>query len=77
MCCAWILTKSDGRAPCKALEPEWLSTSAQQRENLMSIDCTAESKLCKEFDVISYPALRYFDGHGNMKPYRGPRRSPS
>ncbi|KAH8157953.1 hypothetical protein CIB48_g10294 [Xylaria polymorpha] len=41
----------------------------------MSIDCSSESALCDEFGVISYPALRYFDGHGHTKSYRGPRRA--
>ncbi|KAF2971518.1 hypothetical protein GQX73_g2071 [Xylaria multiplex] len=41
----------------------------------MSIDCSTLSAVCDEFSVISYPALRYFDGHGNMKSYRGPRKA--
>ncbi|TGJ88394.1 hypothetical protein E0Z10_g271 [Xylaria hypoxylon] len=41
----------------------------------MTIDCSTESAVCDEFSVISYPALRYFDGHGYTKPYRGPRRA--
>ncbi|KAJ3578257.1 hypothetical protein NPX13_g2310 [Xylaria arbuscula] len=56
------------------LEPEWLSIT-NLHKGLMSIDCSANSALCNEFDIISYPALRYFDGHGHTKPYRGPRKA--
>lgn len=51
-----------------------MSISGAQ-QSLMSIDCSTESTLCDEFSVISYPALRYFDGHGRMKSYRGSRRA--
>ncbi|KAI0450380.1 hypothetical protein F5B21DRAFT_491034 [Xylaria acuta] len=55
-------------------EREWMSI-ADSHKSLMSIDCRAESALCNEFHVHSWPALRYFDGHGNMKSYRGPRKA--
>ncbi|KAI0856893.1 thioredoxin-like domain-containing protein [Xylaria cubensis] len=58
----------------RALESEWMSIAGTQK-SLISIDCLSESALCDEFGVISYPALRYFDGHGHMKSYRGPRRA--
>ncbi|KAI0420345.1 thioredoxin-like protein [Xylaria grammica] len=58
----------------QVLESEWTSI-ADSHTSLMSIDCSIESVLCDEFSVISYPALRYFDGHGHTKPYRGPRRA--
>ncbi|KAI0469366.1 hypothetical protein F4859DRAFT_487936 [Xylaria cf. heliscus] len=58
----------------QTLEPEWMSI-ADAHKSLMSIDCSSESALCDEFGVISYPALRYFDGHGDTKSYRGPRRA--
>ncbi|KAI1424826.1 thioredoxin-like domain-containing protein [Xylaria sp. FL1777] len=48
---------------------------ASSYRSLMSIDCSVESAVCDEFSIISYPALRYFDGHGHTKPYRGPRRA--
>ncbi|KAI0441068.1 thioredoxin-like protein [Xylaria telfairii] len=57
-----------------SLEPEWMSIAGSHK-SLMSIDCSSESALCDEFGVISYPALRYFDGHGYTKSYRGPRRA--
>ncbi|KAI1110974.1 hypothetical protein F5Y14DRAFT_335066 [Nemania sp. NC0429] len=58
----------------QALEPEWISVSGS-RKSLMSIDCSTESAVCDEFGIISYPALRFFDGHGHTRSYRGPRRA--
>ncbi|KAI0537698.1 hypothetical protein GGR58DRAFT_470431 [Xylaria digitata] len=62
------------KAGSQVLESEWMSI-ADSHKSLMSIDCSTESAVCDEFSVISHPALRYFDGHGNMKPYRGPRKA--
>ncbi|KAI0907221.1 hypothetical protein F4823DRAFT_603695 [Ustulina deusta] len=63
-------------AGSQALEPEWTSI-ASSHKSLMSIDCSIESAICDEFSIISYPAFRYFDGHGHTKPYRGPRKASS
>ncbi|KAI1804565.1 thioredoxin-like domain-containing protein [Daldinia bambusicola] len=64
-------------AASQALEPEWISATESKKKSLISVDCASVSSLCKEFDVISYPALRFFDGHGKMASYRGPRRASS
>ncbi|KAI1135797.1 hypothetical protein F5Y05DRAFT_161319 [Hypoxylon sp. FL0543] len=64
-------------AASQALEPEWISATESEKKALMSIDCSSAASLCQEFGVISYPALRFFDGHGKMTPYRGPRRASS
>ncbi|KAI1644852.1 uncharacterized protein F4817DRAFT_198405 [Daldinia loculata] len=64
-------------AASQALEPEWTSAVESEKKSLISVDCASAASLCKEFDVISYPALRFFDGHGKMTPYRGPRRTSS
>ncbi|KAI1173005.1 hypothetical protein F4777DRAFT_480519 [Nemania sp. FL0916] len=78
--CSTVASRSIGanerihRAGSQALEPEWASVSASQKY-LMSIDCSVEAALCNEFNVVSYPALRFFDGHGHARPYRGPRRA--
>ncbi|KAI0131100.1 hypothetical protein F4814DRAFT_404820 [Daldinia grandis] len=64
-------------AASQALEPEWTSAVESEKKSLLSVDCASAPSLCKEFDVISYPALRFFDGHGKMTPYRGPRRASS
>ncbi|KAI0401511.1 thioredoxin-like domain-containing protein [Xylaria palmicola] len=62
------------RPGSQLLEPEWTSLSGSHK-SLMSIDCSSEPAVCDEFGIISYPALRYFDGHGHMRSYRGPRRA--
>ncbi|KAF3070789.1 Protein disulfide-isomerase [Daldinia childiae] len=64
-------------AASQVLEPEWTSAAESEKKSLISVDCASAASLCKEFDVISYPALRFFDGHGKMTPYRGPRRRSS
>lgn len=45
---------------------------------VLSIDCTQESKLCDEFDVASYPAIRLFhqDSSRGVHRYRGAREAP-
>ncbi|KAJ2980788.1 hypothetical protein NUW58_g6855 [Xylaria curta] len=58
----------------QALESEWMSI-AGSHTSLISFDCSTGSAVCDEFGIISYPALRFFDGHGQMKSYRGPRRA--
>ncbi|KAI1214353.1 uncharacterized protein F4807DRAFT_407634 [Annulohypoxylon truncatum] len=64
-------------AASQALEPEWTSAIESETKGLMSIDCASTKSLCQEFGIISYPALRFFDGHGKMTSYRGPRRASS
>ncbi|KAI1084625.1 thioredoxin-like domain-containing protein [Whalleya microplaca] len=63
-------------AASQALETEWTSI-AESEKSLISINCASEAGLCHEYGVISYPALRFFDGHGKMTPYRGPRKASS
>ncbi|KAI1760632.1 thioredoxin-like protein [Hypoxylon sp. FL1150] len=62
-------------SPSQALESEWTIATETEKNALISVDCASASSLCREFGVISYPALRFFDGHGKMTPYRGPRRA--
>ncbi|KAI0180742.1 hypothetical protein GGR52DRAFT_566999 [Hypoxylon sp. FL1284] len=64
-------------APSQALEAEWTAATEKEKKTLISVDCASEASLCREFGVISYPSLRFFDGHGKMTPYRGPRRASS
>ena len=40
----------------------------------MSIDCTSESTLCHEHDVVSYPAIRVFNSP-SMTRYKGARKA--
>ncbi|KAL8420558.1 hypothetical protein RB594_003372 [Gaeumannomyces avenae] len=59
-----------------ALEPEWTSIQETERDNnVVSLDCGAKRKLCDEFHVISYPAIRLYHQDGRMDRYRGPRRA--
>ncbi|KAL7623688.1 hypothetical protein AAE478_005240 [Parahypoxylon ruwenzoriense] len=62
-------------APSQALEPEWTFAAESEEKALISINCASTPSLCREFGVISYPTLRFFDGHGEMTSYRGPRRA--
>ena len=63
-------------AASQALEAEWDKISETEK-TLSSIDCSSLSQLCKDYDIISYPTIRFFDGHGTITPYRGPRTSQS
>ncbi|KAK8026253.1 hypothetical protein PG990_004076 [Apiospora arundinis] len=59
-------------AACKTLEPEW--AAVEEASNLAaSVDCSKNKQLCKDQGVISYPAIRLYDGEGKATPYRGPR----
>ncbi|KAL8369837.1 hypothetical protein RB595_000265 [Gaeumannomyces hyphopodioides] len=59
-----------------ALKPEWTSIQETERDNnVVSLDCGAKRKLCDEFHVISYPAIRLYHQDGRMDRYRGPRRA--
>ncbi|KAI1327640.1 hypothetical protein F5Y16DRAFT_189620 [Xylariaceae sp. FL0255] len=59
---------------CWQFKPEWEALlESQSQRGLLSIDCSSERGLCDEFDVASYPAIRYFDKQGTSTPYRGPR----
>ncbi|KAH8203761.1 hypothetical protein TruAng_002054 [Truncatella angustata] len=60
----------------QALESEWAAISKSEKA-LASVDCAALSQLCLDHDIISYPTIRYFDGHGNATPYRGSRTADS
>ncbi|KAK8077056.1 hypothetical protein PG996_003226 [Apiospora saccharicola] len=60
------------RVACEALVPVWARVE-EESDHVASIDCTKYKELCKEYDVISYPAIRHFSSDGKMTPYRGPR----
>ncbi|ETS85669.1 hypothetical protein PFICI_03694 [Pestalotiopsis fici W106-1] len=63
-------------AASQALESEWEKISESEK-TLSSIDCSSLAQLCKDYEIISYPTIRFFDGHGTITPYRGPRTSQS
>jgi protein disulfide-isomerase A1 len=68
-------TDKFSREPSKALEAEWLAATSQTKTALLSIDCKAEADLCQEQSVISYPAIRVFDGSEKVRRYKGPRKA--
>ncbi|KAK8108297.1 uncharacterized protein PG998_010310 [Apiospora kogelbergensis] len=57
---------------CKALQSEW-ATVEEASGQAANVDCTRFKQLCKDKGVISYPAIRLYDGNGKATPYRGPR----
>jgi Thioredoxin len=68
-------TENVSREPSKALEAEWLAATSQTKNLLLSIDCTAEAELCREQGIISYPAIRVFDGSDKVRRYKGARKA--
>jgi protein disulfide-isomerase A1 len=41
----------------------------------INIDCSAESELCSDYGITSYPAMRIFRGPDNYVRYRGKRKA--
>jgi protein disulfide-isomerase A1 len=68
-------TDKFSREPSKALEAEWLAATSQTKTALLSVDCKAEATLCQEQGVISYPAIRVFDGNEKVRRYKGARKA--
>jgi len=68
------------RESCKRLDVEWTEVVKEASKNtaVLSIDCTQDAKLCAEFDVASYPAIRLFHGDSldGVQRYRGAREAP-
>ena len=70
------LTTTRHREPSKALEPEWIAIQESERDNnVVSVDCAAKPRLCDEYGVVSYPAIRLFHADGRVDRYRGARRA--
>ncbi|CRL20599.1 DnaJ homolog, subfamily C [Penicillium camemberti] len=67
--------------PCDVIRGE-LKSAAETLQNyhynasLISIDCDTQDDICRELDIISYPALRIVS-NGSISRYRGPRDSKS
>ncbi len=61
------------REKSKALEPEWNAAIYQYEDKLLSIDCTVEKDLCREHEIVSYPAIRLYQPEKGMIRYKGPR----
>ncbi|KAK8095050.1 protein disulfide-isomerase [Apiospora hydei] len=61
-------------AACDALRLVW--ERVEEASNwAISINCVRDQQMCKDYGVISYPAIRLLDSEGKMTPYRGPRTS--
>jgi protein disulfide-isomerase A1 len=63
---------------CKALAPEYEEAATLLKEKniqLIKVDCTEESDLCKTHGVEGYPTLKVFRGLDNVTPYTGQRKA--
>jgi protein disulfide-isomerase A1 len=65
------------RANCQALEPEWAALRGRKGDAVVSIDCSADAKLCQDAGVSSIPAIRLHHPDGGQTRYRGPRDAAS
>ncbi|CAG8952511.1 hypothetical protein HYFRA_00009614 [Hymenoscyphus fraxineus] len=60
-----------------ALEPAWTAAKSENNSEFYSIDCIAEHQFCKDLDVFSFPAIRFFQGPEKWSRYRGERKAPA
>lgn len=64
---------------CRSLHPEILKVSEHFRDNdkvkVAKIDCSVETKTCKEQKVSGYPTMRIFSGGRFVRQYKRPRRA--
>lgn len=57
------------------LEREWLAVqSSADQDMVLAVDCSNHAKLCRDFDVVSFPTIRLHRKDGTFERYRGPRR---
>lgn len=58
------------------LEKELLSLQeVEEKDTVLAVDCSSNSKLCGDFDVVSFPTIRLHRKDGTVERYRGPRRA--
>ncbi|KAF9872010.1 protein disulfide isomerase [Colletotrichum karsti] len=67
---AFVARASDAS---KALEPHWGAVE-DAIPTALSVDCETSSALCADFDVASFPAIRFYRPDGTKRHYRGPRK---
>jgi len=63
---------------CTELQPEYDEAAVTLKEKnitLATVDCIAQSELCKDHHIGIYPTLYVFRGLDDMHPYRGPRKA--
>ncbi|XP_048886624.1 protein disulfide-isomerase A3-like [Brienomyrus brachyistius] len=60
---------------CKRLAPEYEAAATRLKSivALAKVDCTANSNVCKKYDVSGYPTLKIFKGGEDSGSYDGPR----
>lgn len=64
---------------CRHLYPEILKVSEHYKDNekikIAKVDCSVETKICKEQNVNGYPTMRIFSKGKFVKQYKRPRRT--
>jgi len=61
----------------QALEPEWTSAQETAGDKLLSVDCSTETALCRQYGVSSFPTIHLHHADGTQTRYRGPRKAAS
>ncbi|KAH8581599.1 thioredoxin disulfide isomerase A6 [Cryptosporidium sp. chipmunk genotype I] len=64
---------------CRHLYPEILKVSEHYKDNervkIAKVDCSVETKICKEQNVAGYPTMRIFSKGKFIKQYKRPKRT--
>jgi protein disulfide-isomerase A1 len=58
-----------------SFEREYEEAARELKSPLVVIDCEKETDLCRDYDVSSYPAIRFFNGLDTSVRYRGGRKA--
>lgn len=57
-------------------EGEWSSVQSSIAEDrVLAVECSNHAKLCREFDIVSFPAIRLHQKEGTFERYRGLRKA--
>lgn len=58
------------------LEREWVSVQSEAgKDTVLAVDCSTHAKLCRDFDIVSFPTIRLHQKDATFERYRGPRRA--
>lgn len=58
------------------LEKEWSTVkSLAEADTLLTVDCSKTAKLCREYDIVSFPTIRLHQNDGTFERYRGQRKA--
>lgn len=70
------MSKLNSNQGLDAFKQEWsLVLESEGEGTVISVDCSANPNLCREFDVVSFPAIRLHLQDGTTERYRGPRKA--